>query len=116
MYLLPVSLKASEKPQKNHCGEWAGDIVRPMEWVDGMGGGATHLERDRRENHHREPNHRKGILSTKEAAIEEADTGNHDPYESGGGEDPGDVAEVVDDGTLVGGVKGHEGPRWGEVV
>ena len=39
-----------------------------------------------------------GILATEQARVEEAETGNHDPDERHGREDPCDVTEVVDDG------------------
>jgi hypothetical protein len=55
------------------------------------------LERDHGKDHHGKPNHGEGVLAAEEARVEEADAGDHDPDECGGGEDPCYVAWVVDD-------------------
>ena len=57
----------------------------------------THLETNNRQSHHTEIYHTHRVFAPQETAVEEADTWNHDPDEGGGGEDPSDVAEVVDD-------------------
>lgn len=62
----------------------------------------THLEGYNRNRHHAKPDHGQRVLPSEEARVEETDTGNHDPYESGGCEDPGNIAEVID--TTVSGV------------
>ena len=71
----------------------------------------AHLEGDYGESHHGHPDHAEGILAAEEARVEEADAGNHDPDEGGGGEDPGDVARVVDDGGAIIGIEPLKGSR-----
>ena len=62
----------------------------------------THLKGDDGEGHHGSPYHGEGVLAPEEARVEKADAGNHDPDQSSGGDDPCDVAEVVDgDGARV---------------
>ena len=82
----------------------------------GLGGEAlnTYLEGYYGEGHHGGPNHGQGVLPPKETRVEETDTGNHDPDESGGGEDPGDVSRVVDGGGASIGVIPLEGSRCRE--
>ena len=62
------------------------------------------LEGDDGDGHHAEVDHRERVLPPEETRVEEADTGDHDPDEGGGREDPGDVAIVVDDGLFCAGV------------
>ena len=74
----------------------------------------THLEGDDCKSHHGCPNHGEGILPAEETRVEETNTRNHDPDESGGGEDPGDVSRVVDGGGASIGVIPLEGSRCRE--
>ena len=57
----------------------------------------AHLEGDDGDAHHAQPDHGERVFPSEEARIEEADTGNHDPHESGGCQCPGDVSGIVDE-------------------
>ena len=57
----------------------------------------THLEGYDSDGHHAEPNHGESVFASEETRVKVTDAGDHEPDESGGGEDPSDVAEVVDD-------------------
>ena len=48
----------------------------------------THLETNNRQRHHTEIYHTHRVFAPQETAVEEADTGNHDPDEGGGSDDP----------------------------
>lgn len=61
-------------------------------------------------HYHRQPNHRKCIFPTQETRVEETDAWNHDPHKGGGGEDPSNVAQVIDDILLGVRVKPYERP------
>jgi hypothetical protein len=56
------------------------------------------LERDDGDGHHAEIDHRQGVLPPKETGVEEANTWNHDPDQSGGCEDPCGVSLIVREG------------------
>lgn len=56
----------------------------------------TDLEGDNADANHTEPELGKGVLATQETGVEESNTRNHNPDESGGGEDPGNITEVED--------------------
>lgn len=49
------------------------------------------LETDDRYTHHGQPDEGEGGLAAGEARVEEADAGNHEKDEGGGGDDPGKV-------------------------
>ena len=109
MNLEPVSLKASEKPQKNHCVQRsASDVHSSLRRCK------THLERDDSQDGHREEDHGQCILAAEEARVEEADTGNHNPHKRSGGDDPGHVPKVENDGVTIGVelVVGNEVASW----
>lgn len=61
----------------------------------------TNLEGDDANADHAQPELGKGVFATQETGVEESNTGNHNPDQSGGGEDPGDVTEVEDGITKV---------------
>lgn len=54
------------------------------------------MERNDSNGHHAEPNHGQSILPSEKTRVEEPNTRNHDPHESGGGENPSNVSEVID--------------------
>ena len=75
-------------------------------------GESTHLEGDDCKSHHGCPNHGEGILPAEETRVEETNTRNHDPDESGGGKYPCDVTGVVDPICAVAGIDPLKGSRW----
>lgn len=86
----PVSLNASENPQKNHCR--GGSNLSGMSQSED-----TYLEGDDRDGHHAKPDHRESIFPSEETRIKETDTGNHDPDQGGGCQHPGDVTSIVNE-------------------
>lgn len=61
----------------------------------------THLEGYCCEDDHRDVEHRGRVLSPEQTRVEETKTGNHDPHEGSGSDDPGHVAQVEDDGGAI---------------
>ena len=60
------------------------------------------LEGDDSQSHHTKPDHRQGVFTSKETRVEEADTWNHYPDESGRSYLPCDITGVVN----------HSGPGF----
>lgn len=66
--------------------------VAPEEPLEGCDGNAGHGQED----------HAQCVLATQETRVEETDARDHDPHKSHGGDDPGHVTELVDNGLAVG--------------
>jgi hypothetical protein len=106
---LALSEKVKEKPQRNH---WEVKECVNLGWMEKCGN-KSDLEGDDANPNHAQPELGKGILATQETRVEESDARNHNPDESGRGEDPGDVTEV-EDGIAVS--MSDEVLGWGEAL
>lgn len=89
---LPVSLKAKEYPQKNHCNrcELLTTSCRTSVYV------LAYLEGHDCQCRHTEEDHRERIFTPEEAGVEESETRDHNPYQRRTDENKGDITRVVD--------------------